>query len=163
MSPSSHGVVLLMEDDANDAFLMQRAFRKANFQHPLRVVSDGDDAVDYIAGRGRYADRAAHPVPILLLLDLKLRRRSGMEVLTWLRAQPGLRRLPVVVLTATGDPADVNRAYDLGANSFLVKPLGLDALSRLVTALGDWWLARCESAEVRVDAPVRELSWASRP
>lgn len=146
---SAHGVILLVEDDANDVFLMQRACRKAELPNPLQVVGDGDEAVDYLAGQGAYSDRARYPLPVLLLLDLKLPRKGGLEVLGWLRQQPNLKRLPVVVLTSSKEPADVNKAYDLGANSYLVKPLGFDALMEMVRSLNQYWLSLNERAEVR--------------
>ncbi len=144
---NSHGTILLIEDDANDVFLMQRALRKAEVPNPLQVVGDGDEAVEYLSGTGRYADRAANPLPVLVLLDLKLPRKNGLEVLQWLRGQQALRRLPVVVLTSSKEPADVNRAYDYGANSYLVKPLGFDALLNLVRSLNVYWLSLNEKAE----------------
>lgn len=145
---NAHGVILLVEDDANDVFLMQRAFRKVELPNPLHVVGDGDEAVDYLGGTGRYADRSAHPLPALVLLDLKLPRKGGLEVLEWLRKQPSLKRLPVVVLTSSKEPGDVNRAYDLGANSYLVKPLGFDSLLDLVRSLNLYWLNLNEKAEL---------------
>jgi CheY-like chemotaxis protein len=146
---NTDGVILLVEDDANDVFLMQRACRKVELPNPLQVVGDGDEAVDYLAGAGRYTDRAQYPLPALVLLDLKLPRKGGLEVLEWLRKQETLRRLPVVVLTSSKEPADVNRAYDLGANSYLVKPLGFDALLDLVRSLNVYWLSLNEKAELK--------------
>jgi CheY-like chemotaxis protein len=143
---NSHGTILLVEDDANDVFLMQRACRKVELPNPLHVVGDGDEAVDYLSGAGRYADRVQYPLPVLVLLDLKLPRKGGLEVLDWLRQEPTLRRLPVVVLTSSKEPNDVNRAYDLGANSYLVKPLGFDALLDLVRSLNEYWLTLNEKA-----------------
>jgi CheY-like chemotaxis protein len=132
--------VLLVEDDPDDVVLTQRAFKKANVANPLQVVTDGEEAVAYLSGQGRFADRGQYPLPMLLLLDLKLLRRSGLEVLEWLRAQPGLRRLPVVVLTSSKESQDVNRAYDLGVNSYLVKPVAFDSLQEMVQSLGFYWL-----------------------
>ncbi|HYE49158.1 MAG TPA: response regulator [Azospirillaceae bacterium] len=132
--------ILLVEDDPNDQLLIRRAFTRAKLANPLRLVADGDAAVDYLSGRGAFADRSANPVPALVLLDLKLPRRSGLEVLQWLRAQPqGLARTPVVVLTSSRESADVNRAYDLGANSFLVKPVETEALQDLIRSAGLYW------------------------
>jgi CheY-like chemotaxis protein len=132
--------VLLVEDDPDDVVLTQRAFKKASVANPLQVVTDGEEAVAYLSGQGRFADRGQYPLPMLLLLDLKLLRRSGLEVLEWLRAQPGLRRLPVVVLTSSKESRDVNRAYDLGVNSYLVKPVAFDSLQEMVQSLGFYWL-----------------------
>lgn len=132
--------ILLVEDDPNDVLLIQRAFRKIGSEVPLHVVEDGNQAVAWLSGEGELADRDRHPQPDLVLLDLKLPRFSGFEVLQWLRAQPGLRRLPVVVLTGSREPSDVNRAFDLGANSYLFKPVGFDGLLEIVRALDLYWL-----------------------
>lgn len=133
-------LVLLVEDDPNDVLLVQRAFRKAGTSAPMRVVNDGQAAVDYLEGRGPYTDRSLHPLPALVLLDLKLPRKSGHEVLAWLRAQPTLKRMPVVVLTSSKESLDVNRAYDLGANSYLVKPVVFADLLRMAQTLDLYWL-----------------------
>lgn len=139
MNAKDH-TILLVEDDPNDIFLIQRAFRSANLANPIQVLEDGEEAVAYLAGRGRYTDRHQYPLPMLMLLDLKLPRKSGLEVIDWVREQPGLRRLPVVVLTSSRDHADVNRAYDLGANSYLVKPVAFEALLDIVKTLNLYWL-----------------------
>jgi CheY-like chemotaxis protein len=131
--------ILLVEDDPNDVLLVQRAFRKANITCPLHVVPDGDAAVAYLSGEGAYANRQDAPLPTLILLDLKLPRRTGFEVLTWLRAQPGLKRLPVVVLTSSNELPDINRAYDLGANSYLVKPVAFNHLLEMLKTLDLYW------------------------
>lgn len=148
MSALSSMSVLLVEDNPDDVALIQRAFRKANIANPLRIVTDGEQAVAYLAGRGEYADRARHPLPVLVLLDLKLPKRSGHEVLAWLRSQQGLRRLPVAVLTSSREAADVNRAYDLGANAYLQKPVGFEALHELVRTLNLFWLILNEKPDL---------------
>ena len=140
--------VLLAEDDANDILLIQRAFQKTNIANPLRVVRDGEEAVAYLSGQEPYADRDRHPLPVLLLLDLKLPRKSGFEVLQWLRQQSRLKRLPVVVLTSSNQNPDINKAFDLGANSYLVKPGGLDSLLELVKNLDMYWLILNEKPEL---------------
>ena len=145
--------VLLVEDNSTDALMVRRAFRKANITSPLEVVEDGDKAVDYLTGQGAYADRARFPLPVLVLLDLKLPRRSGLEVLDWLRQQPGLRRLPVVVLTSSQENADIGRAYDLGANSYLVKPVSFDPLLELIKVLGLYWLVHNQPPEASSSGP----------
>jgi CheY-like chemotaxis protein len=146
---SESRTVLLVEDDPNDVLLTQRAFHKLPARAPLQVVGDGDQALAYLAGAGEYADRESHPLPDLLLLDLKLPRRSGFEVLEWLRGQPGLRRLPVVVLTGSRESPDVDRALDLGANSYLLKPVGFDALLEIVRLLDLYWLTLNERPNLR--------------
>lgn len=132
--------ILLAEDDSNDVLLVQRAMRRAQIAHPLRHVEDGQQAMDYLAGQGAFADRACHPLPAVVLLDLKLPRFSGHEVLAWLRQQPGLRRLPVVVLTSSRLPLDLERAYDLGVNSYLVKPPDPERLTELMRQVNSYWL-----------------------
>ncbi|RMF85886.1 MAG: response regulator [Nitrospinota bacterium] len=135
-----HYTILLVEDDPNDVLLIQRAFQRARILNPLQVVRNGDEAVAYLGGQEPYADRGRYPLPILMLLDLKLPRGSGLEVLEWLQQQPGLRRLPVVVLTSSSESIDVNRAYDLGANSYLVKPVRFEDLLQMVRSLHFYWL-----------------------
>jgi CheY-like chemotaxis protein len=132
--------ILLVEDNPDDVLLMQRAFRKAQIAQPMQIVGDGEAAVAYLAGQPPYDDRHRYPLPSLMLLDLKLPRKSGFEVLAWLRQQPALRRLPVVVLTSSRQTADVTRAYDLSVNSYLVKPGAPDQLLDLVKALDQYWL-----------------------
>ncbi|MBW4507761.1 MAG: response regulator [Scytonematopsis contorta HA4267-MV1] len=141
--------ILLVEDDPNEIFLTQRAFRKANINVSLQVIYDGDSAIAYLAGTEKYADRSLYPLPNLILLDLKLPCRSGHEILAWLRQHPQLKILPVVIFTSSREPGDVNLAYELGANSYLVKPSGLRALSKMVETLSLYWLVDNEPPEVR--------------
>jgi len=148
---SASRTILLVEDDPNDVLLIQRASSKARLAYPIQIVEDGEVAVAYLAGRGQYADRERYPLPALMLLDLKLPRKSGHEVLSWLRQQPGLKRLPVVVLTSSQEPSDVNRAYDLGANSYLVKPVTFDALQEMVRTIGLYWLTLNVRPEIARD------------
>jgi len=132
--------ILIVEDNPTDVMLIQRAFAKANVGNPMHYVRDGDAAVEYLSGGGEYGNRATFPLPALLLLDLKLPRRSGLEVLQWLRSQPVLRRLPVVVLTSSSQSQDVNRAYELGANSYLVKPVEFDDLQAMLSKVNIYWI-----------------------
>ena len=141
----THYTILLVEDDPNDVFLIQRAFSKANLANTIQVMKDGEAAVQYLSGQEPYADRDRYPLPMLMLLDLKLPRRSGLEVLEWLKQQPKLKRLPVVVLTSSREHTDLNRAYDLGANSYLVKPVAFDSLLNMVQTLNQYWLIINES------------------
>jgi CheY-like chemotaxis protein len=129
--------VLYAEDEDNDAFLMQRAFTKAGVANPLAIVPDGAAAIRYLSGKGEFADRASHPAPCLLLLDLNLPRQSGLEVLAWTRTQPELRALPIVILTSSSQDRDIGSAYSLGANGYLVKPPSSDRLIELVSSLRD--------------------------
>jgi CheY-like chemotaxis protein len=142
-------LVLLVEDDPADVRLIQRAFRKLEKAITMTRLTNGDDAVAYLSGEGPYENRAAYPVPAVLLLDIKLPRRSGFEVLDWLRRQmTPLRRLPVVMLTSSRHSADVNRAYDLGANSYLAKPETLSGLDDLAAQFQNYWLALNQGPEL---------------
>jgi CheY-like chemotaxis protein len=132
--------VLVVEDNPTDVMLIRRAFSKANVGNPLQIIRDGDEAVQYLAGEGVFTDRTAYPLPAVMLLDLKLPRRSGLEVLQWVRGQTALRRLPVVVLTSSNQSQDVNRAYDLGANSYLVKPVEFDDLRDMLGKVNIYWI-----------------------
>jgi len=132
-------LILLAEDDPNDVLLLERAFAKAGFHKVLKIVRDGDQAIKYLSGQGIYADRQKFPAPFLLLLDLKMPGTDGFEVLQWLRREPNFKRLLVVVLTSSNLQADVDRAYDLGANSYLVKPVGFEEMANLVRRFEMYW------------------------
>jgi len=142
--------ILLVEDNPVDILLMQRAFRNETFANTsLQIVRDGDAAVFYLNGDGEYSDRDRYPLPAIILLDLKLPRRSGHEVLVWLRQQPELKRLPVVMLTSSRQTPDVKRAYDLGVNSYLVKPIGFASLLEMMQSFKEYWLNYTELPEPR--------------
>jgi CheY-like chemotaxis protein len=140
--------ILLVEDEENDVMLLQRAFRRSGMLNPLQVVRHGDDAVAYLEGTGEYADRAKYPLPVLVLLDLKLPRRTGLEVLEWVKERAGVRKIPIVVLTSSKNDTDVDRAYELGANSYLVKPVSFETLLELVKSLELYWLVLNERPNV---------------
>lgn len=131
--------ILLVEDSADDAAVLQRTLKKSGIPNPVQVVVDGKDAIEYLAGEGRFADRTTHPLPFLIFLDLKLPRRDGFEVLTWLKQQPALASVAVVVLTGSADGLDHQRAYALGARSYLVKPPAPDELQRVMTSMQIYW------------------------
>ena len=133
-------MILLAEDNETDALLLKRAFEKADVDTPLTVVRDGQEAVSYLRGEKQFSNRQEHPFPILMLLDLKMPLMDGFDVLSWLKDQPELKRLLVVVLTSSNLQADIDRAYDLGANSYLVKPTGFDRLIDLTKRLESYWL-----------------------
>jgi CheY-like chemotaxis protein len=141
--------ILLVEDSPDDALLIQRAFRKANMANPVQLVRDGEEAVAYLSGAPPWDDRARFPLPVFMLLDLKLPRRSGLEVLAWVRQESTVKRLPVVVLTSSRESVDVNRAYDLGVNSYLTKPVGFEALLEMVKSVNLYWLVLNEYPEMR--------------
>lgn len=139
MNPSQY-TILIVEDDPYDLKLIRRAIDKARILNPVQAVDDGEAALAYLGGAPPYENRNEHPLPVVVLLDLKLPRLSGFEVLSWLRTQPGLGRVPVVVLTSSSETPDINRAYDLGASSYLVKPVGTDALVDLLKSIQMYWL-----------------------
>ena len=132
--------LLVVDDNADEAFLTTRAFKSAGVQNPLVVVSDGGGAIDYLSGSGKYADRNVHPLPCLVLLDQKLPGRSGLEVLQWLRSQSGICTLPVLVLSASDFDSDVQTAYLLGANGYLVKPSRYEDMLAVAGAIKAYWL-----------------------
>ena len=132
--------ILIVEDNDDDQFLLREAWIKAGVANPLAFVSDGEQACDYLAGEGRYADRAAYPAPVLVLLDIKLPGKSGLEILAWLREQERFKTLPVIMLTASTWPEEVAEAYRLGANSFVTKPSSAQDLTALAAAVKDYWL-----------------------
>jgi CheY-like chemotaxis protein len=140
--------ILVAEDDQNDVILIKRALNKSLISNPIACVGDGEEALAYLKGEGRYSDRQRYPLPSMMLLDLKLPRLSGHEVLHWLRRQPLLKRLPVVVLTSSREPTDINKAYDLGANSYLVKPVVLEEFSTLIQQLQLYWQILSEHPEI---------------
>ena len=140
----STGTILLVEDNEDDAFFMQRALRAAGVENPVQLAEDGQQAIDYLAGAGPYADRTRTPLPFLVILDLKLPFKSGHEVLAWIRAQPALRSLIVLVLTSSSEPVDLRSAYAAGANSYVVKPPTSQALLGLAQAFKLWWLQHNE-------------------
>lgn len=144
MSPAKVHVILMADDDDNDAFFVERAFKQAQISNPLYRVRDGEQVVAYLRGDGEYADRDKYPRPHLLLLDLKMPRKNGFEVLEWLRQQVGLRRMPVVVLTSSKEDPDINRAYELGANTYLVKPVKFEGLLDMIKTLHLYWLVIAE-------------------
>lgn len=135
-----HSAILLVEDDETDILLLRRAFRKARIANPLAIVRDGQAAIQYLAGEAAYSDRARFPLPFLVLLDLRLPKLSGFEVLAWIRDQPELASLITVVLTTSDHVRDVTKAHDLGANSYLVKPGNFDELVDMVKRIEGHWL-----------------------
>lgn len=133
--------VLLAEDNPNDVELVCRAFREVSALNPVHAVGDGDEAVQYLAGEGKYADRAAHPFPALFLLDLKMPVKDGLEVLRWLHEHPDITgRLPVVVLSSTELPTETQLAYAMDIQACIVKPLSYSALREKVRILKEYWL-----------------------
>jgi len=147
----SEAVILLAEDRQDDVLLIRRAFKKAGISNPLHLVRDGEQVMAYLQGQGKFSDRRLHPFPELLLLDLKMPRMDGMEVLAWLKSHPKFRLLRVVVLTSSEDIHDVNKAYQLGANSFLVKPLEFQNYIALARTMARFWLEHSHAPRITAE------------
>lgn len=146
---ATNSTILLAEDNDDDAFLMCRAFRRAHLLNPLVRVRGGEEAIAYLKGEGCYSNRNRFPLPFLLLLDLKMPRVNGFEVLQWVREQEDLKRLLIVVLTSSTREPDINKAYDLGANSYLSKPASFDELVQLLNRLQGYWIITNVSPDLR--------------
>jgi CheY-like chemotaxis protein len=151
--------VLLVEDDLNDIFLVKRAFKKAQIKNPLQVVTDGSEAVEYLRGAGKYGDRQAYPLPKLVVMDIKMPRKTGFEVLEWVKGQSNwLRRIPIIIVSSSDYAADINRAYELGANAYMVKPMDYRAVEHLFESITHYWGLECAKPELEtachsLDAP----------
>jgi CheY-like chemotaxis protein len=115
-------VILVVEDNEDDVFLMQRALKAAGIKNSVELAEDGRMAIEYLSGAGKFSDRTSYPVPKAVFLDLKLPIKDGFEVLSWIRAQPQFKKLPVVVLSSSNEPADFQKATKLGSDLYLVKP-----------------------------------------
>ena len=143
--------VLLVEDDLNDIFLVKRAFKVAHIHNPLQVVTDGVEAIQYLGGEGKYADRGAYPLPRLIVMDIKMPRSTGFEVLEWVKGDGRpLRRIPIVIVYSSDNPADINRAYELGANAYMVKPMDYRAVEHLFQTINHYWGSECAKPELEM-------------
>jgi CheY-like chemotaxis protein len=131
--------ILIVEDTEDDVFFLKRALREAQMTHPVQVVIDGQQALDYLDGKGAYADRALHPLPFLVLLDLKLPYVMGLEVLKWIRERPAFDRMIVAVLTSSQQDSDVAEVSRLGGNYYLIKPPSKAKLQGLIHSLSELW------------------------
>jgi CheY-like chemotaxis protein len=134
-----HPVILVGEDDDNDVLLMQRAFKKAKSPHSLQIARDGCQVIDYLTGNSAYADRRRYPTPGLVLLDIKMPKRTGLEVLKFIRQCPALKRLPTIIFSSSRTESDIKTAYDLGANSYIGKPSDFEGLVNLLQILTQYW------------------------
>ena len=136
--------ILLVEDDVGDAYFLKRVLDRVLANCALSIVSSHDEAVQYLVGEGKYADRVAHGMPSLILLDLWLAERSGLDFLQWLKGHPQHRVIPVVVYTQDVDPADLRRAYEMGANAVIRKRLSFDAALATMKTTARFWLEECQ-------------------
>lgn len=137
--------ILLVEDNPDDVVLTQRAFRKNNIGNPMVVAEDGAVALEYLFGTGAYAGRDPLDTPVLVLLDLKLPKVDGLEVLRQLRADPRTRFVPTVILTSSREEEDVARGYELGCNSYVRKPVDFVQFAEAIRTLGLYWLVLNEA------------------
>jgi two-component system response regulator len=131
--------ILLVEDDENDAFFLQRAIQKVGLANPVQNARDGQQAIDYLRGAGKFSRRAEFPLPGLILLDLKLPLVMGLDVLKWIRQNPELSPI-VIILSSSAEESDISSAYRLGANAYLVKPSEVSKLEGMVRSINDFWL-----------------------
>ena len=137
---TSEPVLLLVEDSGDDLRLLQRFFAKAGLRQPIRSVPDGVEAMSYLLGHRVYADRERYPQPNLLLIDINMPRVNGLELMSWLRTQPDFDHLIVVALSSSSDQQEINRAYQMGAHSYLLKPTAPDELESVIKAFCDYWI-----------------------
>lgn len=131
--------ILLVDDNEDDVFFMKRALKSAGINHPLQVAADGEMAIQYLKGEGAFASRADYPLPCFVFLDLKLPRRSGIEVLQWMRSQTETQGIVVVIMTSSREPRDIDMASRHGANAYLVKPAGAAELLEILQAVKGFW------------------------
>ena len=139
MIPEIPITILLAEDNEDDLWLMQQALKKACLPRPAMVVRDGAEAINYLGGNGVFADRTQYPFPFVLLLDLKMPFKDGFDVLEWWRSEPRSQHLTIIVLTSSASRVDIERAYSLGATSYLCKPSELADLSEMVSRILEYW------------------------
>ena len=137
-------VVLMAEDDSDDRLLVKDAMAESGWQGDLRFVQDGEELMDYLRHSGKYGELASAPRPGVILLDLNMPRKDGREALREIKADPGLRSIPLVVLTTSKASTDISHTYDLGANSFIVKPIQFEALVNVMRTLGQYWFDTVE-------------------
>lgn len=152
-------LILIADDSEDDVHFIRRAFGRSGLINPLFVVHDGQEAINYLKGEGKFANRDEYPLPTLLLLDLKMPNKNGFEVLEWVRKESEVKGLRIVVLTNSGMTSDINRAYRLGANSFMVKPVDKDQFFAITDAIRGYWLWMSETPEL--ERPARSAAVAS--
>jgi CheY-like chemotaxis protein len=131
--------ILIAEDDENDISLLEVALRRAGINNPLQFVQDGEEAIDYLCQRNGFSDRSQFPFPTVVILDIKMPRRGGLEVLQWLREHPECSIIPSIVLSASAEPQDVQKAYELGASTYFQKPTSIDELTEMMRSINQYW------------------------
>lgn len=139
--------ILLAEDDPNDALLIKRAFAKSGINSAVQIVPDGEEAIAYLSGNGKYADRQTFPFPDFFITDLKMPRKSGFDVLHWIQSHEDCCIVPIIVLSSSRQEEDIRRAYRLNANSYFTKPADFSELQNVLRKMYDYWLS-CEKPQV---------------
>ena len=143
MNPLLRHPILVAEDEENDVFLLRRALQKGGSEQPLYWVPDGEEAIAYLRGDGKYADRQQYPFPMTLITDLKMPRKSGFELLQWIKEHPSCSVIPAIVLTSSSEPSDISEAYRLGANAYMVKPLAAEEWQEMMKCAVEFWCHWC--------------------
>jgi CheY-like chemotaxis protein len=143
----SRYVILLVEDEENDAMLLKMAFKKNNILNPIHWVKDGLEAIAYLNGEGVYANHALYPFPEVLIVDLKMPRMSGLELLQWIRDHSNYKVIPTIIMSSSRQDSDIEKAYELGANTYIIKPSSFDELARVVKLTHEYWAASVKPAQ----------------
>src|SRR5579883_1676684 len=147
-------LILMVEDEEDQVFLTKHALARAKLVNPVRIVSDGEEAINYLSGKGPFGDRKTNPLPSLILLDLKLPKIGGLEVLEWMRGRPQLKNIPVAVLTSSINPRDREQADQLGVKAYLCKPVHSEGLLEMMKSIGMYWLILRTNQEVAAQVEV---------
>jgi CheY-like chemotaxis protein len=150
-------VILVAEDNEHDVFLMKRALQKAAISNTIRYVGDGQSLIDYLAGIGQYEDRVSHPLPHFVLLDIQLPGKTGLEALQWMREQPHLNRLPVMIMSSSIEENDIKRAHELGACSYVVKPATAEQLAKELKRFYVFWWPIASSQRSRAEQHQKQI------
>jgi CheY-like chemotaxis protein len=143
----SRYAILIVEDEENDAMLLKMAFKKNNILNPLHWVKDGLEAIAYLNGEGVYANHALYPFPEVLIVDLKMPRMSGLELLQWIRDHSNYKVIPTIIMSSSRQDSDIEKAYELGANTYMIKPSSFDELARMVKLAHEYWAASVKPAQ----------------
>jgi CheY-like chemotaxis protein len=144
--------LLIVEDSEDDIFFIERIFKQLAARCELRFARDGGEAIDYLAGKGKFKDRAQYPMPTIILMDLKMPRKNGFEVLEWMQTQPDIKLIPTIVVTSSTLQEDITRAYRLGANAVMNKPVNKDSLLQMLKSFHVYWTDYVEMPEVKSTA-----------
>lgn len=136
---TSTGTILLVEDEEHDVEFIKRAFSRVGVSNPIHAVRNGEEAVEYLSGAGKYADRQTHPFPRVMITDVKMPQMSGLELLKWIQDNPRYRVVPTIVLTSSTQPEDVQLAFERGASGYMVKPVDFAELETVARAISEYW------------------------